>query len=101
MMTVSEITDRIRDFNEAREWRQYHTPKNLMLAIVRELGELIECFRWKPDMPIKEQDKREEVASEIADVFIYLATLAYELEIDLEGAVLRKIEENEKRFPVV
>jgi len=99
-MTLSQIIAKIKQFNRARQWERYHTPKNLILAIVRELGELIECFRWKPDIPVKEQREREEIASEIADIFIYLATLAYELEIDLEDAVLRKIDMNEKRFPV-
>jgi len=96
---LSEIVTEIRDFNESRGWRKYHTVSNVILAIVREIGELIEHFRWKPDDWIPDEKTRDTVALEIADIFIYLVTLSYEVGVDLEEAVTRKLAINLERFP--
>jgi NTP pyrophosphatase (non-canonical NTP hydrolase) len=84
-------------FRNARNWKQYHTPKNLAASIAIEAAELLEIFQWVEDLP---SDKRTAAAEEIADIYIYLATLAYDLDISIEGAVEDKLKKNGKKYPV-
>jgi NTP pyrophosphatase (non-canonical NTP hydrolase) len=97
-------TERLRAFARAREWEQFHTPKNLAMAIAVEAAELMEPLLWlTPDEAgaLKDDaEARAKVGSEIADVAIYLIRLADVLGIDLGRAIARKIDRNEERFPV-
>jgi NTP pyrophosphatase (non-canonical NTP hydrolase) len=96
--------ERLRAFARAREWEQFHTPKNLAMAIAVEAAELMEPMQWlTPDEAEALKDDAEaraEIGSEIADVAIYLIRLADVLGIDLGSAIARKIDRNEERFPV-
>ena len=98
----SELTAILRDFAAARNWEEFHTPKNLAMAVSGEAGELVAEFQWlTPDESLPESltaDKLESVAMEIADVQIYLLRLADVLGLDIPTAVQRKIEINESRF---
>jgi len=100
--SITEITEKILEFRDAREWKKYHTPKNLALSLVIELGELFESFQWQTNEEIKESFEkiRENVEDEIADVSIYLFLLAHELEVNLEEIVLKKIERNSEKYPI-
>jgi NTP pyrophosphatase (non-canonical NTP hydrolase) len=93
----------IANFADARNWDQFHTPKNLAMALVGEAGELVSEFQWlKPEESFLEsmsKDKLRDIELEIADVTIYLLRLADKLEIDIENAVRSKIQINETRFP--
>jgi dCTP diphosphatase len=84
-----------------RDWEQYHTPKNLAMALAGEAGELLEHFQWlTPEQSLDLPERtREEVALELADILIYLIRCADRLGIDLVAAANRKIEINEGRFP--
>ncbi|NJE84344.1 nucleotide pyrophosphohydrolase [Thermococcus sp. CX2] len=101
---MKDLTQRIIDFRDKREWKKYHTPKNLAISLVIEVGELLEHFQWKSDEEIlkdtKVPEKREQLADELADVAIYTFLLANELDVDLEEAILRKLEKNERKYPV-
>ncbi|WP_456453493.1 MazG-like family protein [Thermococcus sp.] len=103
-MNFRELSERALKFREERRWGKYHTPKNLAISLAVELGELLEHFQWKTNGEIveavKDPGKREAIADEMADVVIYLALLAHELGIDLDGAVERKLRKNEKKYPV-
>jgi NTP pyrophosphatase (non-canonical NTP hydrolase) len=103
-MGLRKIEKQLVRFRDERNWEKYHTPKNLAISIVIELGELLEHFQWETDEEImaslERQDKREAIANEIADVLIYLVLLAHELGIDLEEAVWRKIKKNAEKYPV-
>lgn len=103
MKTIQELTSMIVKFRDERDWKKYHTPRNLAISLVIELGELLEHFQWKDDNEILElvQDpiKREEIEEELADVAIYLLLLANELDIELETAILNKLKKNEERYP--
>lgn len=102
--SIAELTTLVRSFANNRDWQQFHTVRNLVLALVGEAGELAAEFQWIGDENIvnalQEADKREAVGSELADVFIYLLRLADVTEIDLAEELKKKIAINEKRYPV-
>lgn len=90
-------------FADARDWHQFHTPKNLVMALAGEVGELTALFQWlTPEESVKWQDDpalAENVRDELADVMIYLVRLADVLGVDLLEAAEAKIDRNELRFP--
>lgn len=92
----------INAFVEARDWAQFHTPKNLAMAMIVEAAELVEQFQW--DTPQESQqltpEKREAVSHELADTFVYLLRIAEVLNIDLIQAANEKIVLNAKKYPV-
>ncbi len=102
--TVADLRLAVRDFVAARDWEQYHTPKNLAMSIAIEAAEIMEHFQWytHAEVAARMQDdgQRAEVADELADVVIYCLSFANSLDIDVTHAVLRKLERNETRFPV-
>jgi NTP pyrophosphatase (non-canonical NTP hydrolase) len=95
----------IAAFADARNWDQFHTPKNLAMAIAGEAGELVAEFQWlKPEesfLAAMGKEKLRDVELEIADVTIYLLRLADKLEVDIASVVRDKIQINEKRFPAI
>lgn len=102
--SVAALTSLVRAFATSRDWQQFHSARNLVLALVGETGELAAEFQWISDDNIvnalQDADKREAVGSELADVFIYLLRLADVTEIDLVDELKKKIAINEKRYPV-
>jgi len=94
---------RLREFAVARDWEQFHSVRNLILALVGEVGELAAEFQWISDEEIvnalQDNDKRESVGSEIADVFIYLLRLSDITGIDLAEELTKKLAINEERYP--
>jgi dCTP diphosphatase len=101
-MSIADITSRIIDFRDARDWMQFHNPKELAVAITAEAGELLQHFVWQqPDQIEKRvQEKMPELKDEMADVAILLFELAHNLGVDLGQAMLDKVERNESRYPV-
>ena len=99
--SISGLTARIRDFVAAREWQQYHNPKDMAVAIAAEAGELLQHFVWQqPDqVECRAEERRDEIASEIADVGILLFELADLLDMNLGEVMEAKIERNEHRYP--
>ena len=102
MKTITDLTEKILEFREARDWKKYHTPKNLALSLIIELGELFELIQWQTNEEIKtELDKiSERVSDELADVAIYLFLLAHELGVNLDAVIPQKIEKNWEKYPV-
>ena len=100
--SISELTAQIQDFVNAREWRKYHNAKDLAVAISAEAGELMQHFVWQQEDQIEErlQKRREEIASEIADVGILLFEFADNLGFKLGEVISAKIANNEIRYPV-
>ena len=99
---LNSLKQRLRDFAQARDWDQFHSPKNLSMALSAEVAEIIEHFQWLTEEQSKNlpQNKLEEVETELADTLIYLIRLADKLDIDLVAAAERKIEVNEGKYPV-
>lgn len=100
-MDLATIRQRLREFAEERDWEQFHSPKNLSMALSVEAAELVEHFQWLTEAQSWSPDAvdREAVATEIADVQIYLVMLADKLGVDIEGAVLDKISGNAVKYP--
>jgi NTP pyrophosphatase (non-canonical NTP hydrolase) len=96
-----EMRDRLRAFAQARDWDQFHTPKNLSMALIAEAAELVEHFQWLT--PEQSQslpaEKLAEIRHELADIFIYLIRTADKLNVDLLQAANEKMRINELRYP--
>ena len=101
MDTLEELRERLRAFARARDWEQFHSPKNLSMALIVEAAELVEHFQWLTQEQSKKLPEKtlREVEQEMADVFIYLVRLADLLGIDLLDAAVRKIALNERKYP--
>lgn len=100
--SIAALTVKIQDFVDAREWRKYHNPKDLSVAIAAEAGELMQHFVWQQADQIEARvvGHRDEIASEIADVAILLFELADNLGFKLGDVMEAKIANNEVRYPV-
>ena len=99
---LNELKLCLREFAEARDWDQYHSPKNISMALSVEVSEIVEHFQWLTEEQSKNlpKDRLAEVETELADTFIYLIRLADKLDIDLLKAAENKIELNEQKYPV-
>lgn len=100
--TLQQLSDAVREFGRERDWHLYHTPKNLTAALVVEAAELMEPFQWlTPEQSLAlPPHKREAVRQEMADVLIYLVSLANQLEVDLLEAARDKLAINARKYPV-
>jgi len=96
--TVEELRQRVAAFRDERDWRQFHSPKNLATAISVEAGELLELFLWRDSGDVPE-GKMDAVRDEMADVFAYLLSMADTLRIDLGQALVDKVERNGAKYP--
>ena len=102
-MDIKLIQSRLKKFAEERDWEQFHSPKNITMALSVEVAELVEIFQWSnsggPD-EINDPAIKVQIEKEIADIFNYLLKLTDMLDIDLEKAALNKIDENNAKYPV-
>ena len=100
-LSLDDLKLRLREFARERDWEQFHSPKNLAMALIVEAGELVEHFQWLTEAQSQSlnADKREQVALELADVFIYLVRLADRLDVDLLDTAQRKIVLNAQKYP--
>jgi NTP pyrophosphatase (non-canonical NTP hydrolase) len=100
--TIREITAEIRAFRDARDWQQFHDPKELAVAIAAEAGELLQHFVWQTPAQSAQRARArvEELAGEIADVSILVFELADTLGLDLAEAMRSKLSKNALRYPV-
>jgi NTP pyrophosphatase (non-canonical NTP hydrolase) len=101
--TIEQLRDALRAFAAERDWDQFHSPKNLTMALTVEAGELLEHFQWMTEQESQAPApaKLAEVRAEMADVFIYLVRLADKLGVDLLAASADKIGRNAERYPAL
>ncbi|XP_058194934.1 uncharacterized protein LOC131311465 [Rhododendron vialii] len=103
-VSLQELRERLAEFARVREWEQHHTPRNLLLALVGEVGELSEIFQWKGEvargLPNWSPGDKEHLEEELSDVLLYLVQLADVCGIDLGQAALTKIVKNAQKYPV-
>jgi len=99
---LDTLKNQLREFADARDWNQFHSPKNLAMALSVEAAEIVEHFQWLTEEQSSNlpQKKHDEVEAELADTFIYLIRLADKLDIDLLSATERKIVHNDEKYPV-
>jgi NTP pyrophosphatase (non-canonical NTP hydrolase) len=98
-MEIKDLQHRIIKFRDDRNWKQFHSLKDLLIGLNIEHGELSELFLWKSEKEIQEVSKAD-IANEIADIFIFLTYISSHFQIDLEDSVVDKIAVNEKKYPV-
>ena len=102
--SVLVLRERVQKFIEERDWNKYHNPKDIAVSITIEASELLEVFQWvnerELDETIKKPGNRARLAAELADVMIYCFSLANVLNMDVAQAVVKKIENNEGKYPI-
>ncbi|MFZ2540144.1 MAG: nucleotide pyrophosphohydrolase [Gallionella sp.] len=96
------LRDKLRAFSEARDWDKFHSPKNLSMALLVEVAELMEHFQWLTEAQSDHiaMEEKSAIADELADILLYLVRLADKLEVDLPQAALHKLEKNAAKYPV-
>ncbi|XP_006653277.1 dCTP pyrophosphatase 1-like [Oryza brachyantha] len=103
-VTLEALRKKMSDFARERDWEQFHSPRNLLLALVGEVGELSEIFQWKGEVPkgLPGWGEREveHLGEELADVLLYLVRLSDMCGVNLGKAALRKMELNARKYPV-
>lgn len=99
--TLRELAQRLQQFADERDWGRFHAPKNLASALIVEAAELLEPFQWMSEEASRQLDaaQKQEVASEMADVLLYLVQLSNALGVDLMQAAMDKMALNAQRFP--
>ncbi|BAT96991.1 hypothetical protein LR48_Vigan153s000600 [Vigna angularis] len=102
-VSLDQLKEIMSEFAKERDWEQFHSPRNLLLALVGEMGELCEIFQWKGEVPKGLPDWKEEekvhLGEELSDVLLYLVRLSDMCGVDLGKAALRKVELNAIKYP--
>lgn len=98
---LAELKRRLRTFVAERDWDQFHSPKNLSMALSVEAAELVEIFQWltEAESAVLDSDRRARVEAELADILVYLVRIADRLDVDLLQAATRKLEDNARKYP--
>ena len=101
MTELESLRDQLREFAAERDWEQFHSPKNLAMALAAESGELLEIFQWLTEEQSRRLDAKLQASAteEIADVLLYLVRLGDQLGIDPIAAARRKLVENARKYP--
>lgn len=101
MQNLESVRNRLREFAAVRDWDQFHSPKNLSMALSVEASELVECFQWLTEEQSHSLNAVQlaAVTDEIADVQLYLIRLADKVGVDIGAAIEQKIKKNEAKYP--
>lgn len=103
-ISLKDLSTKLEEFAQARDWEKYHSPRNLLLAMVGEVGELSEIFQWRGEvargLPNWDDSDKEHLGEELSDVLLYLVRLADICGIDLGDAALKKIVKNAIKYPI-
>ena len=102
MLNTDKLTKRIVDFRNARDWKQFHNPKDVALSLVLEATEVMEHFQWKNKEEIEKYIKtnKNEIGEELADVLYWVLLMSHDLKIDVLDALDKKMKTNEAKYPV-
>jgi len=103
LVDLAQLAARLEQFADERDWAQFHSPKNLVMALTGEVGELSEIFQWMPEEASKDAGRDPQTAKavqdELADILLYLVRLSSVLGVDLDAAVQQKLKDNAVRYP--
>lgn len=101
MKNLSELTQRVIEFRDKRDWKQFHTPKDMALSLTLEAAEVLELFQWVKDAAAAEHANsvKDKLAHELSDVLYWVLLMAHDFKIDLESAFAEKMALNEKKYP--
>jgi NTP pyrophosphatase (non-canonical NTP hydrolase) len=99
---VSELTKKIVDFRDARDWKQFHNPKDLALSLSLEASEVLEHFQWKNGEELEKYCKthKDDIGEELADVFYWILLMSHDLDIDIVKALKQKMKKNKEKYSV-
>jgi NTP pyrophosphatase (non-canonical NTP hydrolase) len=102
MSDIKKLTERILAFRDAREWKQFHNPKDMALSLVLEAAEVMEHFQWKNTEEINDYVKvaKDDIGEELADVIYWVLLMSSDLDIDIKAALEDKMSKNEAKYPV-
>ena len=103
IIDVDNLLVKINQFSKERDWNQFHSIKNLSMALSVESSELVEIYQWMSEVEsndINNEIIKSKASEELADIFLYLLRISSKLNIDLEDAALKKIIINEKKYPI-
>jgi NTP pyrophosphatase (non-canonical NTP hydrolase) len=102
MTSIDDLTKRIIEFRDARDWKQFHNPKDVSLSLVLEATEVMEHFQWKNKEEIEKhiETNKNEIGEELADVLYWVLLLSHDLRLDIIESLKNKISINEKKYPV-
>lgn len=99
--SIKALVEKIVAFRDARDWKQYHNPKDLAISISLEAAELLEVFQWSGSNTEADTEKKiDKIKEELADVIIYALLMGNDLGLDISEIVNKKLEENDKKYPV-
>lgn len=102
MSDIKKLTEKIINFRDRREWKQFHNIKDVVISLVLEATEVLEHFQWRSQEEIKDYIKtnKRDVGEELADVLYWVLLISHDLEIDIKKALTEKLKKNEKKYPV-
>jgi len=102
MSDIERFSKRILDYRNARDWKQFHTPKDMAISLVLEATEVLEHFQWKNEEDIENylKDNKDKLGEELADVFYWVLLMCHDLGLDIEAVFEKKMEKNEAKYPV-
>lgn len=102
MKSLNELMKKIIEFRDARDWKQFHNPKDVALSLSLEASEVVEHFQWKNDKEVDEYVKshKNEIGEELADVLGWILVMSHDLNIDITDALDKKIDLNDKKYPI-
>ncbi|HYE59680.1 MAG TPA: nucleotide pyrophosphohydrolase [Candidatus Kapabacteria bacterium] len=102
MSDIQTLTEAILAFRDERDWKQFHTPKDMALSLCLEAAEVLEHFQWKngEEMERYVRDHAEEIGDELSDVLFWVLLMSHDLHIDIAEAFRQKLEKTKKKYPV-
>lgn len=102
MSDFKKLIDKIIAFRDARDWKQFHNPKDCSISLALEAAEVLEHFQWKNPEEINKhiQENKNDIGEELIDVLYWVLLLSHDMNIDLEKAFEKKMEKNERKYPV-
>jgi dCTP diphosphatase len=102
MSDIKKLTDLVIKFRDARDWKQFHNPKDMSLSLVLEATEVMEHFQWRDAEEMKEYVKthKHEIGEELADVMYWILLMSHDFKIDIRQAFEKKIQLQKKKYPI-
>lgn len=102
MSDIKKLTEEIVAFRDARDWKQFHNPKDCAISLSLEASELLEHFQWKNKEEIEKyiETNKSDIGEELADVLYWILLMSHDLDIDILSALEKKIKKNEEKYPI-
>lgn len=102
MSEIKDLTEKVINFRDERDWKQFHKPKDMAVALSLEAAEVLEHFQWRSEKEAEDYVKahRSEIGEELADVFYWILLISHDLKIDIVDTFIKKIKKNGENYPV-